>query len=179
MNIQPAHRTKALAFDGGNTFFTGSVIQRLRRFCFRKIGIDRNRMALIGPDAGLVRVEGVALLFIGADDLLQQFHRKRMRPVYTFDQCLRICPAMVIEGDSDDFRLMPQDQGNIFACRFQITHRSSPFFRCGRIFSSRIRSAGRKSTASSSFSESQRESSASFRKRSPLRMRARKQSIER
>ena len=66
----------------------------------------------------MVLVKRVALLLIRSDDFFEDFHIQCMafRLIDAVNQLPDICPAMLIKGNSDRFRLMAKDQGNELAC---------------------------------------------------------------
>ena len=69
-------------------------------------------MSLVGPDARVILVECVALLFVRADNLLQRLLRQVMpsRGVNAVDQCVDIRPAVFIQRDAYYLRLMPENK---------------------------------------------------------------------
>ena len=72
-------------------------------------------MSLVGADLCMILVEGITLLVVGADDLLQYFHREiRSGFPDARDQVRYIRPTVRIQRDADDLRLVPQDQRYIF-----------------------------------------------------------------
>ena len=64
--------------------------------------VHRDRVPLIGPDARVILVEGVALLLVRANDLFKGLQRQVMPPrgVDAVYQCLDIRPAVLIQRDS-------------------------------------------------------------------------------
>ena len=70
-------------------------------------------MALIRSNQSMVLIEGIPLLFIRPDDLLQQVHIKLMSAgsVDSVDQLAHIYPAVLIQCDADGTGLVAEDQG--------------------------------------------------------------------
>ena len=90
-------------------------------YCFFRLHINRNRMALICSDQGFIFIESKSLFVIDLDYLIQHLHSQRVCFADTLYQFINICPTMLIELDIYCFRLMPKDECNISAC-FCKTH---------------------------------------------------------
>ena len=71
MHIQPTLRNHSLRIDRRYVLFSGAVPESVRRCHLLQFNIDRNRMALIGPDQRMIFIEGITLFFICPDDLFQ------------------------------------------------------------------------------------------------------------
>ena len=87
--------------------------EKFRRLALYQLHIHLHGMPLIGANSGSVLIEGIASLFIRADDLLQ--HRAvdliAPRPVDAVHQGFHIRPAVGIERNADLLRLVAQDEG--------------------------------------------------------------------
>ena len=75
-------------------------------------------MPLIGPDQRMVFVEGIPLLLIRPDDLLQQVHVQMITAgsIDAVDQFLYIRPAVFIKRNADGFWLVTENERDEFAC---------------------------------------------------------------
>ena len=97
-------------------------------------------MALVRADQRMILIEGIPLLFIRPDDLLQHIHIKLMSAgsIDSINQLLHICPAVFIQCDVDGIRLVAEDQGNKLACFLQFPqggcmHPLLSFYRFGNL----------------------------------------------
>ena len=114
MYIQPAFWNQSPGVDGWDILLSGPMPEHIRRALFLQLHIYRNGMSLIGTDLCMIFIEGIALLFIGPDNLLQDFHVDRMSAasVDPADQRLYIRPSVRVQRDPDGLRSVAEDQGN-------------------------------------------------------------------
>jgi len=115
MDIQAALGKQSLDLDGGGKPLGCSVVQRLRWFSHGEFHIHLNGVALVGPDFCPVLAEGIPLLFITPHDFLQNVPVDGVFSADTRQQRIDIRPAMGIQLDPNNLRLVPKDQADILA----------------------------------------------------------------
>ena len=112
MHIEPSLWKEPLLIDRRDILLSGSMPENIRGLLLQ-FHIHRNRVALVRADQRMLLIEGIPLLFIRPDDLLQQVHIKLMSAgsVDSVDQLPHICPAVLIQCDADGTGLVAEDQG--------------------------------------------------------------------
>lgn len=123
MDILTAHVQKSLFGNRLQKAFRRAVIQNFRRNLFFQLQIDRNRMSLICADFGFIRIEAVALFFIGADDFFEYLHIKMIFAVLIdfLNQGADIRPAsLIFDFNSRCLRTVPENQAQKLADSGQI-----------------------------------------------------------
>jgi len=128
VDVQPRFRDQAPGLDGGDILFPGAVVEQRRRRHRLQLHVHGDGMPLIGADLRSVRVEGVPLLVIRADDLLQPGHVQRPGPVDPRQQCVHVRPPVLVQRDPDHLRPVPQDQGDEFAGTVVFVHGLCPIY---------------------------------------------------
>ena len=111
VDVQPGLGDQAPGLDGGDELFAGAVVEQRRRRHRLQLHVHGDGMPLIGADLRFVRVEGVALLLIRADDLLQPRHVQRPGPVDPGQQLVHISQAVLIQRDPDCLRYCARGSG--------------------------------------------------------------------
>ena len=101
------------------------MVQRLRRLGHRKFHIHLDGVALAGPDPRPVFIENIPLLAVAPHDLLQNILVNKILLTDACQQRIYIRPAVGIQLDSDDLRLVPKDQTYIFTDPCEIRRRLS------------------------------------------------------
>ena len=127
VDVQPGLGDQAPGLDGGDVLFSGAVVEQRRRRHRLQLHVHGDGMPLIGADLRFVRVEGVALLLIRADDLLQPGHVQRPGPADPRQQLVHACPPVLVQCDPDHLRPVPQDQGDKFAGTVVFVHGLYPY----------------------------------------------------
>ena len=125
MDLTPRLGQQSLFQDGCAETFGAPVPENGRRLKGSELQVNGERMPLVCPDFCPVLIEGVALLCVGPHDLLQQFTVKRIFPVDAANQFIHIRPAMAIDGNPDDFRLVAENQAEKLSelCQIRLFHR--------------------------------------------------------
>ena len=106
---------QSLGLDGGGKPLSRSVVQRLRWFSHGEFHIHLDGVPLVCPDLCPVLAEGISLLFITPHDFIQNVPVDGVFPADARQQRIDIRPAVGIQLDSNDLRLVPKDQTDIFA----------------------------------------------------------------
>ena len=122
VDVQPGLGDQAPGIDGGDELLSSAVVEQRRRRHRLQLHVHGDGMPLIGADLRLVRVEGIALLLIRADDLLQPGHVQRPGPADPRQQLVHVRPPVLVQRDPDHLRLVPENQGNEFAGAVVFVH---------------------------------------------------------
>ena len=115
MNIQAALGEQSLGLDGGSKPPGRSVVQRLRWFSHGEFHIHLDGVALVCPVFSPFLDEGTPLFFIILSDSLQNAPFDGLFSADTRQQRIDIRPAVGIQLDPNNLRLVPKDQTDIFA----------------------------------------------------------------
>ena len=107
----PAHFSNALPLNGGVKPGGRSMVEVFRRPGLLQLHIHLNGVALVGPDFGVVPVEGVPLLVVLPDNALQGVHID-VPPcaAYPGQQGFHIRPAVFVQRNSRRAGVVAQDQ---------------------------------------------------------------------
>ena len=114
MHIQPRLRDQPLFINGCRKLFTGSVIQEFRRFHLLQFHINRNGMSLICADQRMIFVIGIPLFLICSDNFVQYISVNLIFPglIDSGNHIINIRPAMLIQRDTNHFRLMAKNKAD-------------------------------------------------------------------
>jgi hypothetical protein len=93
------------------------MVQHSRRLTLLQLHIDMDGMALIGPDPLPILTEAVPLFPISPHDFLYNLpvHMIPSGPVDTINELINLGPAMPIQPQTNNLRLMAQSQADELA----------------------------------------------------------------